>query len=362
MKRMVVVGFLFAAALHAQTIAGVWQGTVPLPTGPQGRLRLVFLVDKKPDGSLHGVVRMIDRGNTLPLATTTFSPPNVTFGLNEFVSFHGKLSADGSSIAGTWTQGQSSSPLTLSLATAETLWKPEGAIPPMAADADPAYEVATIKPSGPDEQHSLYDLSARDFNGKGITAMELIKVAYNVRGRQVLGGPPWLNQTRYDIVAKPDTPGQPTIDQTRVMVHKLLTERFHLVSHTSEEDYPVLALTLNPKRPPPTPSDPKVDTSGMFGRPDGEDIVLTFTATTIHDLIGFVMNTFQAKQLVDETGLKGTYDITLRVAGVERGHPTDEEFGNALVVAAEQAGFKLVPKKGLLPVVIVDHIDPPTPN
>ena len=111
----------------------------------------------------------------------------------------------------------------------------------MAADADPSYEVATIKPSSPDLQHSLYDLHARDLKGTVITATELIKIAYNVRGRKVLGGPPWLNQTRYDVVAKPDTPGQFGVDQTRLMVHKLLTERFHLVSHTNQQDFPVLA-------------------------------------------------------------------------------------------------------------------------
>ena len=53
------------------------------------------------------------------------------------------------------------------------------------------------------------------------------------------------------------------------------------------------------------------------GRRDGDDIVLQFSGTTIPQFLAFVMNTFQDKQLVDETGL---------------------------------------------PVVIIDHIDPPTPN
>jgi uncharacterized protein (TIGR03435 family) len=372
MKRAISFGlaFLLAAALHAQSIAGVWQGTLPIAATAQGSsggsgVRIAVTVDKKPDGSLRGVISSIDRGNTMPLASTTFSALNVTFALNEDVKFRGKLSADGNSIAGTWTQGPQSFPLTLSLATADTLWKREGpaALAPMAANADPSYEVATIKPASPDAQHSLYDLHARDLNGTGFTATELIKIAYNVRGRQVLGGPSWLNQTRYDIVAKPDTPGQPSEDQTRLMVRKLLTERFHLVSHTAQQDYPVLALTLDPKAPRPTPTDPKLNAnSGMYGRRDGEDLVLQLTGTTIHDFIGFVMNTFQSKQLVDETGLTGTYDITLRVADIAQGHASDDDIGNALVLAAQHAGFKLVSRKAPLSVVVVDHIDPPTPN
>ena len=79
-----------------------------------------------------------------------------------------------------------------------------------------------------------------------------------------------------------------------------------------------------------------------------------------------MMNTFQDKQLVDETGLTGNYDVTLRLAGMAaapgRGGVSSDDYGNALVIAAQHAGFKLINKKGPLPVVIVDHIDPPTPN
>jgi uncharacterized protein (TIGR03435 family) len=84
--------------------------------------------------------------------------------------------------------------------------------------------------------------------------------------------------------------------------------------------------------------------------------------TTIHDLLAFVMNTFQNKQLVDETGLTGIYDISLRIAGAAQGPMSDDDIGNALVLAAQHAGFKFVSKKEPLSVVVVDRIDPPTPN
>ena len=40
----------------------------------------------------------------------------------------------------------------------------------------------------------------------------------------------------------------------------------------------------------------------------------------------------------------------------------EDERGNAMVIAAEHATFKFVSKKAPLPIVIIDHIDPPTPN
>ena len=196
-------------------------------------------------------------------------------------------------------------------------------------------------------------------------AKELIKIAYNVRGRQVLGGPPWLEETKYDIVADPDAvPGKPAeAHDPRHGPPLPPGERFHLVSHTEQQDFPVLALTLDPKAPPPTPSDPNLKgNNGMFGRRDGDDVIFQFSGTTIPQLLGFIMNTFQDKQLVDETGLTGTYDITFRLAGFGQGPVSSDAMGSALVVAAQHAGFKLVAKKAPLTVVVVDHIDPPTPN
>jgi uncharacterized protein (TIGR03435 family) len=302
----------------------------------------------------------------MPLTSVTLSAPDVTFAQGDAgFSFRGKLSPDGQSIAGTWMQANRSYPLTLQLATADTLWKREGsaALPPMAADADPSYEVATIKPALPDEQHPVFDLRAHRFNATGTSAKELIKTVWNIRGRQVLGGPPWLEDKKFDIAAEPDTPGRPSEAQSRSMIHKLIIERFHLVSRTEQQDYPVLALTLDPKGPRPTPSDPKFNENlSMFGRRDGDDIVLHISGATIPQMLGFIMNTFQAGQLVDETGLTGTYNITLRLTGLAQGPASDEDFGNALVQAAQQAGFKFISKKEPLLVVVVDHIDPPTPN
>ena len=196
MKRAILSAavFILTAALHAQTIAGTWQGILPIaPTG-QGTggpgttvPRIVFTIDKAPDGSYRGAMALIDRGTPIPLASATFSAPNVTFTVADTLTYHGKLAADGKSIAGTWTQGTQSLPLNLQLATSETLWKPErpAQLPPMAATADPAFEVAIIKPTGPDENNTLFDLRARKFNSQHTSATELIKIAYNVRGRQI---------------------------------------------------------------------------------------------------------------------------------------------------------------------------------
>lgn len=369
MKRAILAAVILAAAtLHAQSIAGTWQGTLAIATQQGASVnrnpRIVFTIEKSADGSLHGVMTFIDFGNSVPLTSVTLSAPDVTFVQSDAgITFRGKLSADSQTIAGNWVQGPRSLPLTLELAAADSLWKGPAALPAMPAGADPSYEVATIKPATADEQHPVFDLRAHRFEATGISAKELIKTVWNVRGRQVIGGPPWLEDKKFDIVAEPDTPGRPSVEQSRNMIHKLLIERFHLQVHTEQQLYPVLALTLDPKAPRPTPSDPRFsDNMSIYGRRDGDDIVLHVSGATIPQMLAFIMNTFQARQLVDETGLTGTYNITLRIAGLAQGPVSDEDIGTALVQAAQQAGFKFISKKEPLQVVVVDHIDPPTPN
>src|ERR1700761_3747966 len=70
MKRAISFGttFLLAAALHAQSIAGVWQCVVPIASTAQGLsggadVGIVFTVFKRPDGPLRGVMSFIHRGN-----------------------------------------------------------------------------------------------------------------------------------------------------------------------------------------------------------------------------------------------------------------------------------------------------------
>ena len=150
------------------------------------------------------------------------------------------------------------------------------------------------------------------------------------------------------------------------MVRKLLAERFHLVCHTDNQPYPVMALTLDPKGPRPTPSDPNHNLQGnVIGHQEGGEMVLQFSGT-IPQFLGFIMNLFQDKQLVDETGLTGPYDITLRVPASAFEGPNDrgpnDERGPALIAAADHAGFNFVSKKGTLPVVVVDHIEKPSEN
>jgi uncharacterized protein (TIGR03435 family) len=346
-------------------VVGTWQGTLPSGDFP----RVAMTLKAAADGSLHGGYAHFDRGpGMIPLTTASFSAPELTVTqAYAAMNFQARLSADGKTLDGTWIEGKQTFPLTLTRATPETLWKHDGPapLPAMAASADPAFEVATIKPSRPDE---FLMFGLRDFKTQDTSLKELIKLAYDVRGRQVLGGPAWLDEDKYDIVAEPDAPGVPTEEQNRAMLRKLLAERFGLKVHLGTQVFPVLAVTLDPKARPLTPSDPEFNGHGSIYLRTTEDgqMQMEFAGQTVAQFIGLIMNFFQDRQLVDESGLTGIYDITLTVpASVFQGQvkagPEDDR-GPELMAAAQRIGFRFEPKKEPLPVVVIDHVEKPSAN
>lgn len=80
---------------------GTWQGTLR----DAGVQRIVMKVSKRPDGSWKAVLYDLDNGSTgLPVRSVTVAGATITWSLAAPpFSYEGKLSADGRSIAGTWT-------------------------------------------------------------------------------------------------------------------------------------------------------------------------------------------------------------------------------------------------------------------
>ncbi len=145
--------------------------------------------------------------------------------------------------------------MSFALATPETLWKYSGPskMPTMSATADPSFEVATIKPSAHDANWGI-SRRTRLFQARGNTVADLIQFAYQVRQRQIDGGPSWMNALRFDVTGEPDAPGLPSMDQERLMLRKLLAERFGFRVHIVQKDFPVYALVVDK-------SPPKIDVS-----------------------------------------------------------------------------------------------------
>jgi uncharacterized protein (TIGR03435 family) len=345
---------------YAQSIAGTWQGTLPVGQSPRVVLRIADAGNGGPRGSISFIDRSAD---VVPLLSTTYREPNLTAAISD-ITYRGKLSTDGKSIAGTWTQGNQSFPVSFVLATPETLWTYSGpaTMPTMSATADPSFEVATIKPSAHDANWGI-SWQTRLFQARGNTITDLIQFAYQVRRRQIDGGPSWMDELRFDVTAEPDAPGLPSMDQERLMLRKLLAERLGFRVHIVQRDFPVYALVVDKSPPKIDVSAPSVNDILISPREleDGTTAV-QFSHTTMPEFTDFLMGWIQDRQIVDETRLKGRFDFTVMTptGSVQGGNDIDK--ATAFLLGVKPLGFKLVPKKEPIEVIVIDHIDKPTAN
>jgi uncharacterized protein (TIGR03435 family) len=91
------------------------------------------------------------------------------------------------------------------------------------APAAPVLEVVSVKPAPSSE-------NAGSFSGNRITmtattVASAVRFAYNLRRYQVLGGPSWINEDSYEIVAKAEGNGPLTVNQFRQLLRTVLAER-----------------------------------------------------------------------------------------------------------------------------------------
>jgi uncharacterized protein (TIGR03435 family) len=374
MKKLTLWIMALAAlpALQAQNITGNWQGT--LQAGPQ-KVRIVFKIALEND-KLQATLRTVDQPSP-PIATTITrdgSTVKMTIpGING--TYEGKLSGDGNSIAGTWTQG-APFPLTLARATPETAWEiPEPPPPParMAPDAKPAFEVATIKPSDPASPGQITTLRGNEIILTKTTLRDLINLAYWLHPKQVTGGPAWTESDKWDLAGKPDAPGRPNVDQMKMMIQKLLADRFQLKFHFEKRDLPVYAVRIakTGAKIIRSQDDPKGYPGWNFGR-TAAGTTLTFRNSPMSQVTAILQN-FLDKPVVDESGLSERYDFTLTFT-LDPGQAA--RLGGAPIPAADnpdaapdvfaafqqQLGLKLESTKAPTDVMVIDKVEKPSEN
>jgi uncharacterized protein (TIGR03435 family) len=72
----------------------------------------------------------------------------------------------------------------------------------------------------------------------------LIMTAYELEGYQLVGGPKWMDDDRYDIEARAGGESPPSAAQVRSMLRTLLADRFQLKFHRETKQLPEYELTV----------------------------------------------------------------------------------------------------------------------
>ncbi len=232
-------------------------------------------------------------------------------------------------------------------------------------EAMPSYEVATIKP----------------WDGKGFaqTMGNYILSAFNLSpssASRLIGGPDWINTKKYAIQGKPtdsmrDAMLTMTSDeqgrQREWMMQSLLAERFQLKAHFEMRYMQYFELVLAKGGSKMKEVHEAAGRAVMREKTGdkGTTLELNGTAMPMRGLISLLManSDIGGRSIIDETGLTGTYDVTLDWVPMQTGTGPVESGGPGLFTALqEQLGLRLVAMKGPVEVVMIDHIEMPSQN
>ncbi len=375
---IITLALLSGGSLFAQSLVGTWQSTLAVLQAPGGQLRVVVKVSTTEADKLQAVFYSIDQtGQPFPVNTFTVSGSSVKMSIVSLAgNYDAKVSADGNSIAGTWTQGPMPIPLTLARVTTQAAWAiPDPPKPPklMAADASPAFEVVTIKPDDPDHPKGKSFLVRNGtISLTGVSLHDLLVFGYGIHPRQVSGGPAWLDTDKFEVVGKSDTEGQPSTKQLGIMLQKLLADRFQLTIHHDKKELTVFAVTVGKtgsKLAVSANNGNNLPTLGLRGL--GRAMIRN---ATMADFTGFMQSIVLDRPVVDQTKLDARYDFTLDWTPDETQFPDRsgpappppaadaETFPDLFTAMQQQLGLKMESTKAPVDVIVIDKVEKPSDN
>lgn len=363
---------LTGTSTFAQDLAGAWQGVL---SNGGNQLRVVFRVAKGPDGTLTGQGFSIDQGGQ-PIAMSGIAVDGRTVKWTLAAlsaTFEGTFSPDGTAISGTLTQATPTR-LNLLRATPQTAWEiPEPAPPPrpMAAGAEPGIEVATVKPILTPAQGRVYTMRGDRLMAVNVSVINVITFAFDLHEQQVSGGPGWMATDKFEMVIKPDTPGQPNINQMKLLLRKLLADRFQLKTHTEQRELTVYAMTL-----PSNTRHKLVPSASNAGNLPGLAYpragLLPARNATMTELAQSLQSAVMDRPVINRTGIEGRFDFTLdwmpdetqfASFGPRQPQPQPDNGKPSIYQAfQEQLGLKLERSKAPADVMVIDKLERATEN
>jgi uncharacterized protein (TIGR03435 family) len=243
--------------------------------------------------------------------------------------------------------------------------------------SQPAFEVASIKPADPGLSNPLWAGIKSDqtlVRYSNVTLRDCIRAAWRVRDFQIQG-PPWISDSRYEIVAKL---GSRTQDQIPEMLQSLLVERFKLNLRHEKKELPVYTLMIGKGGSSlKLAAETKIEQMSTALGPDGKPrAAMSFrilkNGVSLHapsaSLAAFVelVSRFTERPVIDRTNLKGQFDITLDFSPetwtglpseIQAEPRTTGEPGPSVFAAFQQYGLKLEPRKEEVDILTVVHAE-----
>ena len=263
--------------------------------------------------------------------------------------------------------------------------------PGMQSDS-PAFDVASVKANNSTTALSrISGAGSERFVVSNTPLRFIILYAYQLLDHQLSGAPDWTSTAPFDITATYPAGRASSDREVRLMVQKLLSDRFGLTAHREQQELQMYSLVMArkdgrigkqmrrsdvdceqwiaDKRPQNNAGGPSaVAPSGK--RPACEMLAsrrfltggtrtMAQLATTLQAMVG--------RPVIDRTGLTGGFDVDLQWAATEvdsaaGGNPSPSDGPSIFTAVQEQLGLKLESGRDRFEVLVIDHVERPTPN
>jgi uncharacterized protein (TIGR03435 family) len=242
------------------------------------------------------------------------------------------------------------------------------------------FEVATVRRNNSATESMRFPPPSNgQFAVANVSLKVLISYAFNVQGSDISGDPAWIASDKYDVTAKAAIANL-SLDQYRLMVQALLTDRFKLAAHreTKERNGFVLvtakggpklaeanAQSCVERGAPRDPGKSDAVTCGTFftgpSSLDARKMSMAQFANTLSMVLG--------NPVLDKTGIAGSFDIHLefdpegtnltgRGALPLDAAPDDDRAKPSLFTALQQqVGLRLQSEKVPATILVIDRAE-----
>ena len=236
----------------------------------------------------------------------------------------------------------------------------------------PSFEVASIKLS---DLHRAGAIGIFTFPGGRVTAglttfKMLVTYAFDVQPFEVSGGPAWINDTKYDIIAippssspasklNPPNPKLPPNEEQRQMLQRLLMERFQAKFHRESRVSAVYILEKGHGRLRLEDAKNKADFPWVGavrgGMITGDGIAGINISMT---LLAVRLSRYLERPVLDRTGLSGSYDFKYQYSADDN----QRDVQSCIFTSLKGIGLSLKTGKGPVETIVIDHAERPSEN
>ena len=221
----------------------------------------------------------------------------------------------------------------------------------------PSFDVASIKPNISGSGTTTADAKPGRVICTNFTTAMLFESAFGIKDFQISGAPGWLGSDRFDINATTGTSRDLDDKELQPYFQALLAERFHLRFHRETKELQVYSLVVAKTGAKLTAHAGEGDSDTNVSNSPGKSSITAASVSMEH--LANILGGRLDRVVIDNTGLKGSYDIKLHWSpdpSADSGEPS------LFTALQEQLGLRLETTKGPVEIIVIDNLEKPTEN